>query len=258
MDALDQAAIDQRLIALDGTANKGKLGANAILGVSMATAHAAANAVGLPLLPLRGRGPCAHAACAADEHPQRWRPRRHPGRHPGIHGGAARRAHLRRGAALGRGGLSRPQEGASGAQALDLRSWDEGGYAPDLPANEEALKLILEAITAAGYRPGDQVGLALDAAASEFFDAKTRRYRLKGEGKEYDAAGLVGLLPGAREALPHRLHRGRHGRGRLGGLEAAHPGARRQAAAGGGRPLRHQLERLSRGIAGRRRQLASW
>jgi enolase len=70
---------------------------------------------------------------------------------------------------------------------------DEGGYAPDLATNEEALALVVEAIGAAGFTPGTQVALALDAAASEFFEAKSRAYRLKGEGKSYDAAGLVGM-----------------------------------------------------------------
>jgi enolase len=70
---------------------------------------------------------------------------------------------------------------------------DEGGYAPDLPTNEEALALVTEAISAAGYIPGKDVALALDVAASEFFDGKSRTYKLKGEGTAYDAAGLVGM-----------------------------------------------------------------
>ncbi|HZJ53355.1 MAG TPA: enolase C-terminal domain-like protein, partial [Myxococcaceae bacterium] len=118
MDALDQTAVDARMLDLDGTPGKGKLGANAILGVSLATAQAAALATGVG---------------------------------------------------------------------------DEGGYAPDLPTNEEALVLVTEAISAAGYAPGKDVAVALDVAASEFFDGKTRRYTLKGEGKSYDAAGLVGF-----------------------------------------------------------------
>ncbi len=191
MDALDQAAIDQRLIALDGTANKGKLGANAILGVSMATAHAAASAVGLPLyryvggvnartLPvpqmniLNGG---AHADTRVDIQEFMVVPLGAPTFAEALRWGAEVFHALKKGLQ---------------ARKLSTSVGDEGGYAPDLPANEEAIKIILEAITAAGYRPGDQVGLALDAAASEFFDAKTRRYRLKGEGKEYDAAGLVG------------------------------------------------------------------
>src|SRR5439155_20990719 len=67
---------------------------------------------------------------------------------------------------------------------------DEGGYAPDLPANEEALKVIVEAVAAAGFKLGEQIAFALDVAASEFYDKKGK-YKLKGEGKEYDSAGLI-------------------------------------------------------------------
>jgi len=191
MDALDQAALDQRLIALDGTANKGKLGANAILGVSMAAAHAAASAVGLPLyryvggvnartlpVPLMNiLNGGAHADTRVDIQEFMVVPLGAPTFAEALRWGAEVFHALKKGLK---------------ARKLSTSVGDEGGYAPDLPANEEALTIILEAIAAAGYRPGEQIGLALDVAASEFFDAKTRRYRLKGEGKEYDAAGLVG------------------------------------------------------------------
>jgi len=191
MDALDQAALDARLIALDGTANKGKLGANAILGVSMATAHAAASAVGLPLyryvggvnartlpVPLMNiLNGGAHADTRVDIQEFMVVPLGAPSFAEALRWGAEVFHALKKGLK---------------ARKLSTSVGDEGGYAPDLPANEEALKIILEAITSAGYQPGEQVGLALDVAASEFFDAKTRRYRLKGEGREYDAAGLVG------------------------------------------------------------------
>ena len=113
MDATDQRAIDQIMLELDGTPNKAKLGANAILGVSMAVANAAAEASNLPLYKYLG-GPNAHPAGAADEHPQRRRPRRHRRGHPGVHGRARRRRDLRRGPALGRGGLPRAEDGAQG------------------------------------------------------------------------------------------------------------------------------------------------
>ena len=191
MDALDQAALDQRLIALDGTPNKSKLGANAILGVSMATAHAACSAVGLPLyryvggvnartLPvpqmniLNGG---AHADTRVDIQEFMVVPLGAPNFAEALRWGAEVFHTLKK---------------RLKARKLSTSVGDKGGYAPDLPANEEALKVILEAIAEAGYRPGEQVGLAIDAAASEFFDAKTRRYRLKGEGKDYDAAALVG------------------------------------------------------------------
>jgi enolase len=79
---------------------------------------------------------------------------------------------------------------------------DEGGYAPDLPANEEALKLILEAIDAAGYKAGEQVALCLDVAASEFFDKASGTYKLKGEGTDYDSKALVKWYAGLVERYP--------------------------------------------------------
>jgi enolase len=191
MDALDQAALDQRLIELDGTPNKSKLGANAILGVSMATAHAAASALGLPLyryiggvnartlpVPLMNvLNGGAHADTRVDVQEFMIVPFSAPTFAEALRWGAEIFHALKKGLK---------------SRKLATAVGDEGGYAPDLAANEEALKIIIEAISAAGYRPGEQVALALDPAASEFFDTKTRRYRLKGEGKEYDAAAMVG------------------------------------------------------------------
>jgi enolase len=192
MDALDQAAVDAAMLALDGTPNKGKLGANAILGVSLATAHAAAAAVGLPLFRYLGGALArtlpvplmnilnggAHADTRVDFQEFMVVPV----------GAASFADGLRMGAevfhALKKGLKSRKLATGVG---------DEGGYAPDLPTNEEALVLVGEAITAAGYTPGKDVALALDVAATEFFDSKTRTYRLKGEGKSHDAAGLVAM-----------------------------------------------------------------
>ncbi len=190
-DALDQAAVDQRLVGADGTPNKGKLGANAILGVSLATAHAAASAVGLPLyrylggvnartlpLPLMNvLNGGAHADTRVDVQEFMVVPLGAPTFAEALRWGAEVFHALKK--------ILKSRKFSTGVG-------DEGGYAPDLPANEDALKVIVEAIVAAGYRPGEQVALALDPAASEFFDAKTRRYRLKGEGKEYDAAAMVG------------------------------------------------------------------
>ena len=114
MEAEDQIHIDKTLIALDGTPNKGRLGANAILGVSLAVAKAAAEAVGAAALPLCRRRQCPRPAGAADEHHQWRRACRQPDRLPGIHDRAARRADLRRGAAHGRRGLPHAEEGAEG------------------------------------------------------------------------------------------------------------------------------------------------
>jgi enolase len=191
MDALNQAGLDARLLEVDGTANKGRLGANAILGVSMATAHAAASTLGLPLyryvggvnartlpVPLMNiLNGGAHADTRVDIQEFMVVPLGAPTFAEALRWGAEVFHALKK---------------ALKARKLSTSVGDEGGYAPDLPANEEALKVIVEAIASAGYRPGEQVALALDPAASEFFDTKTRRYRLKGEGKEYDAPAMVG------------------------------------------------------------------
>ncbi len=192
MDALDQTALDTRMAELDGTPNKGKLGANAILGVSLATAHAAAQATGLPLWRYVGGAQArtlpvpqmnilnggAHADTRVDFQEFMIVPVGAPTFAEGLRMGVEVFHALKKGL--------RSRKLATGVG-------DEGGYAPDLPTNEEALVLVTEAITAAGYAPGKDVALALDVAASGFFDAKSKRYTLKGEGKSYDAAGLVGV-----------------------------------------------------------------
>src|SRR5689334_1574164 len=180
------------LISLDGTPNKSRLGANAILAVSLAAAHAAAAEERLPLWRYLG-GESAHVLPVPMMNVLNG----------GVHadtrvdfqefmivpvGAPSFAEALRMGAevfhALKKGLKSRKLATGVG---------DEGGYAPDLPTNEEALVLVTEAISAAGYVPGKDVALALDVAASEFFDGKSKRYTLKGEGKSYDAAGLVGF-----------------------------------------------------------------
>jgi enolase len=192
MDALDQAAVDGRMRELDGTANKGKLGANAILGVSLATAHAAAAATGLPLWRYLGGARArtlpiplmnilnggAHADTRVDLQEFMVVPVGASSFAEGLRWGAEVFHTLKKGLK---------------SRKLATGVGDEGGYAPDLATNEEALALVVEAIGAAGYTPGTQVAVALDAAASEFFDGKSRTYRLKGEGKSYDASGLVGI-----------------------------------------------------------------
>jgi len=190
MDALDQTAVDTRMLELDGTPNKSKLGANAILGVSLATAHAAAAATGLwryvggaqartlpvPLMNILNGG--AHADTRVDFQEFMIVPVGAPTFAEALRMGAEVFHALKKGLK---------------SRKLATGVGDEGGYAPDLPTNEEALVLVTEAIAAAGYAPGKDVALALDVAASEFFDAKAKTYRLKGEGKSYDAAGLVGF-----------------------------------------------------------------
>jgi enolase len=171
---LDQRALDEKMIALDGTAAKSRLGANALLGVSMAAVKATASALGRPvyahIAELAGRSAWrVHAARPDDEHPQRRRARRQQRRSAGVHGHACRNADLR-------GGVAGRCRNLSHA-ARDLKKaghstgvGDEGGFAPNLRSNREALDVVLEAIAKAGYSAGENVFLALDVASSELWE----------------------------------------------------------------------------------------
>ena len=189
-DVFDQVALDEALIELDGTPNKSRLGANAILGVSLAVAHAAAGAKGMPLyrhlggddsslLPLPMANILnggAHADTSVDLQEFMVCPV-----------GAPRFSEAIRAVAE----VYHALKGVLKAQGLATGVGDEGGFAPDLRSNEDALKLIVDAIQKAGYEPGKDVAIALDPASSEFY--KDGRYVLKGEGRSLDAAGLVKL-----------------------------------------------------------------
>lgn len=188
MDAMAQEALDRRLIELDGTANKSRLGANAILGVSLAAARAAAAAVGLPLYRhvggLRARtlpipqmnivNGGAHAANTLDFQEYMILPI----------GAASFAEALRMGAET-----FHALKAILRKKGLSTGVGDEGGFSPDLPDNEAALGLILEAIRAAGYRPGKDVALGLDVAASEFYEGG--RYRLRAENKRLTAKEMI-------------------------------------------------------------------
>ncbi|RKG82946.1 phosphopyruvate hydratase [Corallococcus exercitus] len=201
MDAVDQVAVDQRMIELDGTPTKSKLGANAILAVSMAAARAAADAHGLPLyryvgglqartlpVPLMNiLNGGAHADTRVDVQEFMVVPAGAKTFAEGLRWGAEVFHALKK--------ILKGRKLATGVG-------DEGGYAPDLPANEEALKLIMEAIDAAGFKAGEQLFLALDVAASEFFDKGSKKYKLKGEGKEYDSQGLLEYYRGLAQKYP--------------------------------------------------------
>ena len=189
-DVLDQKALDRALIELDGTPNKGRLGANAILGTSLAVAHAAAQAKGVPLFRyLGGDGATtlplpmanilnggAHADTSVDLQEFMVCPVG-----PATFGEAMRAVSE----------VYQALKKVLKAQGLATAVGDEGGFAPNLRSNEDALKLIVEAIKQAGYQPGRDVAIALDPAASEFYI--DGRYTLKGEGRTLDAAALVGL-----------------------------------------------------------------
>jgi enolase len=190
MDASDQASLDARMIALDGTRTKAKLGANAILGVSLAAAKAAATAHGLPLYRYVGGANArtlpvplmnilnggAHADSNVDIQEFMVVPL----------GAPTFAEALRYGAEIFHA-LKKVLKGKGASTGVG----DEGGYAPSLRSNEEALAVIMEAIKQTGLKPGKQVALALDCAFSECFDAKSGKYLLKGEGKSFDGKGLV-------------------------------------------------------------------
>jgi enolase len=188
LDAADQVALDRAMIELDGTPNTAKLGANAILGVSMAAARAAAAAYGLPLFRYLG-------GINARELPMPMMNIINGGAH------AANNLDIQEFMIVPVGAKSIAEAVRMGAETfqalkkllkakgLATSVGDEGGFAPDLTSNEAALKFILEAVEAAGYVPGSDIGIALDAAASEFF--KNDRYRLASEDKTLSAAEMI-------------------------------------------------------------------
>jgi enolase len=190
-DALEQQAIDMTMIELDGTPNKSKLGANAILGTSMAVAKAAANALGLPLYRYIG-GVYAHVL------PVPMMNILNGGAHTGWQstdaqefmvmplGAPSFSEGLRWGTEIYHA-LKTVLKGRGYATLVG----DEGGYAPSLKANVEAVEVILEAIEKAGYKAGEQVCIALDPAASELYDEETGKYNLRKEGKMLSSEEMV-------------------------------------------------------------------
>jgi len=192
-DASDQKAIDMELLALDGTTNKSKLGANAILGVSLAVAKAAANSLGLPLYRYLG-GVYAHVL------PVPMMNILNGGAHTGWQSTDAQEFMVMPfGASSFSEGLQWGSEIYHALKSvLKEKGYttlvgDEGGYAPALKANKEAVEVILEAITNAGFKAGrgEEVAIALDPAASEFYDEKTKTYNLRTEGKMLSGAEMV-------------------------------------------------------------------
>jgi len=191
LDAADQRALDARLFALDGTDNSGRLGANAILGVSLAAARAVAEECGLPLYRYVGGANAhvlpvpqmnvlnggAHADSNVDIQEFMLLPVGAVSFSEALRWGAETYHALR--------GLLRDRGLATGLG-------DEGGFAPDLPSNEEALKLLLAAIERAGYQPGTEIALGVDVAASELFDSGT--YSLAGEKRTFTSAEFADYL----------------------------------------------------------------
>ena len=189
MDPFDQPGLDKVLIELDGTPNKGKLGANAILGVSLAVARAAAESIGLPLFQYLGGVNAkvlpvpmmnilnggSHADNTVDIQEFMIMPV----------GASCFREALRMGAETFHNLKKILKD-----RGLNTNVGDEGGYAPDLKTNEEAIQVIIEAIKQAGYEPGKDICIALDCAASEFYDEEKNVYDWKGEGRVMTAAEL--------------------------------------------------------------------
>ena len=192
MDAFDQPAIDALMIELDGTHNKGKLGANAILGVSMAVARASAGELGLPLCQYIG-------GVNAKQLPVPMMNILNGGEHADNNVDVQEFMILPVGAPCFKEGLRMGAEvfhalkKVLGEKGLACGVGDEGGFAPNLGSNREALELIVEAIEKAGYKPGDDVRLGLDVAATEMYDKETKLYDLKHEGKKLTAEQMVDL-----------------------------------------------------------------
>lgn len=190
MDAMDQPALDAALIALDGTKNKGKLGANAILGVSMATAHAAAECLGLPLFQYLG-------GVNAKVLPTPMMNIMNGGEHANNSLDIQEFMIMPAGAPSFKEALRMSTETFHALKSLINKKGmstavgDEGGFAPNLKTNEEALKLVVQAIKDAGYKPGKDIFIAMDVAASEMYDVKTKKYSFKGEGVVRNANEMV-------------------------------------------------------------------
>ncbi len=190
MNIFDQVGLDKALIELDGTDNKGKLGANAILGVSLAAAHAAANSLGLPLFQYIGgvNGKLLpvpmmnilnggqHADNNVDIQEFMVMPVGAPSFKEGLRMGAEIFHNLR---AVLKG------------KGMNTAVGDEGGFAPNLSSNEEAIEVIVEAIKKAGYKPGEDVKIALDVAASGMYDEASKTYNFEGEGVKRTIAEMV-------------------------------------------------------------------
>ena len=199
LDATDQIGIDSIMIELDGTPNKGKLGANAILGVSLAVAKAAAQSVGLPLYRYIG-------GVNGYELPVPMMNILNGGEHADNNvdiqefmvmpvGAKSFKAALRMGAEV-----VHNLKKVLGAKGLNTAVGDEGGFAPNLQSNEEAIQVIIEAVEKAGYKPGTDVCIALDVAATEMF--KDGKYHLTGEGKVLNTDEMIAYYKELVEKYP--------------------------------------------------------
>lgn len=199
LDPTRQTEIDEELIRLDGTPNKGRLGANAILGVSMAVAKAAANSVGLPLYLYLG-------GVAAKELPVPMMNIMNGGQHADNNVDIQEFMIMPIGAKSFAGALRMNAEiyhnlkAILKAKGLSTALGDEGGFAPNLSCNSEAIEVILEAVVKAGYKPGKDIVIALDVASSEIY--KDGMYVLEGEGRSLTPDEMVDYLVELTEKYP--------------------------------------------------------
>ncbi len=251
-DATEQVGIDRTMIEMDGTPNKGRLGANAILGVSLAVAKAAAEFTNQPLFRYVGGSSARvlpvpmmniinggeHADNPIDIQEFMIMPVAAQNVREAIRMGSEVFHTLKKELAAG---------------GFNTGIGDEGGFAPNISSTREALDYILRSIEKAGYKPGEDIYLALDCASTEYF--KGGKYEMKGEGKSLTSAENVDYLAALCADYPIISIEGRLRRGRLGGLETADRQARRQGAAGGRRPLRDQPQASRTGHQGGRREL---
>lgn len=201
LDATEQVLIDKILIELDGTPNKTKLGANAILGVSMAVAKAAAESLDIPLFQYIGG---TNAKVLPTPMMNILNGGSHADNNVDIQefmimpvGPKTYKEALRMGTEI-----YHALKGVLKAKGLATGVGDEGGFAPNLPSNEDALKVIMEAIEKAGYKAGEEIVLALDVAATELWDGEKKMYVLEGEGKELTSAEMVEFYKGLVERYP--------------------------------------------------------
>ncbi|WP_182865767.1 phosphopyruvate hydratase [Rhodopirellula sp. JC639] len=199
MDALDQAEIDAAMLALDGTENKSNLGANAILGVSLATAHAAAASTGQPLFRYLGGvgarllpAPMMniinggeHADNSVDIQEFMVMPLGFERFSDALRCGTEVFHNLKK---------------VLSSKGYNTAVGDEGGFAPDLKSNQEALDVIMQAIDQAGYKAGEQVWIALDAASTEFYDRESKKYSI--DGKQLSGDEMVDFLADWCEKYP--------------------------------------------------------
>ena len=199
LDATEQVAIDELMIHLDGSDNKSKLGANAILGVSLAVAKAAARGLGMPLYRYIG-------GTSARQLPVPMMNIMNGGKHADSNVDMQEFMAMPVGASSFAEALQwgtdvyHALKGVLHARGLATAVGDEGGFAPNLPSNEEAIKVILEAVVKAGYEPGKQIMIAMDPAASEFYS--DGQYILKGEGRSLSGDQIVDYYADLVEKYP--------------------------------------------------------